>query len=190
MEKERAYEATGDTVHAVCCWEKSHNCTYKTPRTHTHWKRGYSGHPDQFFLFQALHLVPPGRGCFSITLLLQGLLLANRPTEVCVGKTKREMEYRKWEVKPGRKETETEISLERDIVFKNLLGWQKKSRQTEWQESERRFGKMTKMKKRKRRTERCLWAKIYSLIAVRNEVLPVKLASLLWWEASFPRGTR
>lgn len=131
VEKERAYEATGDTVHAVCCWEKSHNCTYKTPRTHTHWKRGYSGHPDQFFLFQALHLVPPGRGCFSITLLLQGLLPANRPTEVCVGKMKREMEYRKWEVKPERKETATEISLERDTVFKNELGWQKKSRQTD-----------------------------------------------------------
>lgn len=101
-ERKRACEAAGDTVHALCCcWAKSHNCTYTFKHTHTqHTKDRLFRSSWPIFLLQALRqLAPPEICCFSITLLLQGLLLANGPAEVSRGRAKREMEKRKWEVR-------------------------------------------------------------------------------------------
>lgn len=65
---------------------------------------GYSGNPDQF-LSSGLTSPSSLERLFSIVLLLQELLLANRPAEVCAGrakKKKREIKYIKREVKPNR----------------------------------------------------------------------------------------
>lgn len=59
--------------------------------------------------------IPPGRSCFSITTLLQGLLLANGPTGVGECRKKREMEQkvRSSEIREKTKEKEEEnTSLE------------------------------------------------------------------------------
>lgn len=58
-----------------------------------------------------------------------------------------------------KQDREKEESLEKDI---RELGWQKKEQTDEKKEEESE----EQVRKRKReRTERCLWAKIYSLIA-------------------------